>query len=321
MTAEEKVQQLRDLVYSNVVPLIDRDYVLFGLPYHNNIGDTLIWEGELVLLHTLPYRCLHSCGFNSYPDKPLKNKGILILVHGGGYIGDVWRKGWQQVLDCMRMNPDNKIVVLPNTVHYDDKSLIAADAEILARCRDLTLCLRDSRSLRLAREYFPTVRSILVPDMAFCIEPAYLKKWAVEPVKDTLLLKRLDKELSGTVIPAAVARFQPEVHDWPTLERLIPEEKWFQRVRRRAERLGKRVPRMAPFTDWLYRVWYRPLMTATGIRFVSSYRRIYTTRLHVMILSVLLGREVHLIDNSYGKLSTFYHTWLEDCCDTYVCQE
>ena len=46
--------------------------------------------------------------------------------------------------------------------------------------------------------------------------------------------------------------------------------------------------------------------------FINEYDEIYTTRLHGYILSVLLDKKVNLIDNSYGKNSTFYNTWMKE---------
>lgn len=319
-TQTEKVRELAAKAREAVVPLIDRDYVLFGLPYYNNIGDTLIWEGERELLKHVKFKCVGVCGWNTYPAESLERKDVAILITGGGYMGDVWRSAWENVLNCIKLNSGNKIIVLPNTLHYNDRAIADADAKILEGCRDLTLCMRDSRSLQLAREYFPNTKSVLVPDMAFCIAPSYLNRWCNEATKPVMLLKRLDKELASTPIPAEIAALNPDVHDWPTMERLIPGEKWFLRALRRLDMVGRRVPAVKPLRDVMYDRWYRPLMTSTGVRFVSDYKSIYTTRLHVMILSVLLGREVYLIDNSYGKLSTFYDTWLADCKDTYVFQ-
>ena len=47
-----------------------------------------------------------------------------------------------------------------------------------------------------------------------------------------------------------------------------------------------------------------------GIHFVNGYDIVYTTRLHVAILSVLLNKQVYFFDNSYGKNSALYNTWL-----------
>ena len=43
---ESKINKLRALIFEKLVPLIDNDYILVDLPYHSNIGDILIWEGE-----------------------------------------------------------------------------------------------------------------------------------------------------------------------------------------------------------------------------------------------------------------------------------
>lgn len=319
MTFEDKVAELASKCRQAIGPLIDRDYVLFGLPYYNNIGDVLIWEGERDLLKSSEHKCVGVCGWASYPKEPLKDKNTLILITGGGYMGDLWRKAWQSVIDCIQRNPENKIVILPNTLHYDDKALIEQDRKVMERCRDLTLCMRDSRSLALAKEYFPNTRSILVPDMAFCINPRTIKRLTRRPTRNTLLLKRLDKEISSTPIPASILAQHPDIHDWPTMEKLMQtgkpifEERLFNFIVDKIIKITRRTAITTKIINWLYKVWFRPMMIRVGVRFVSSYREIFTTRLHVMILSVLIGRNCWLIDNSYGKLSSFYDTWLTDC--------
>ena len=44
MRAKEKIERLRAEIEKQLIPLIDSDYVLWDLPYHTNIGDTLIWQ-------------------------------------------------------------------------------------------------------------------------------------------------------------------------------------------------------------------------------------------------------------------------------------
>lgn len=61
--------------------------------------------------------------------------------------------------------------------------------------------------------------------------------------------------------------------------------------------------------------WQHYLLNYTiksGIDFINSYDEIYTTRLHVAIIGVLLNKKVHIFDNSYGKNSALYNTWLKD---------
>ncbi len=47
---------------------------------------------------------------------------------------------------------------------------------------------------------------------------------------------------------------------------------------------------------------------------MQTPQRIYSTRLYAIILSLLLGKDSDLywFDNSYGKNSSFYETWLSD---------
>ncbi len=57
MNFPEKIGQLRQIISDTLTPLITRDYLLLDVPYHGNIGDTLIWQGETDFLNTLPYKC------------------------------------------------------------------------------------------------------------------------------------------------------------------------------------------------------------------------------------------------------------------------
>lgn len=45
MNATQKKKQLMDTITKVLTPLIDNDYVYLDLPYYNNLGDVLIWEG------------------------------------------------------------------------------------------------------------------------------------------------------------------------------------------------------------------------------------------------------------------------------------
>jgi pyruvyl transferase EpsO len=46
-----------------------------------------------------------------------------------------------------------------------------------------------------------------------------------------------------------------------------------------------------------------------GLALVGSGKVVMTDRLHGHLLALLLGRDNVLLDNSYGKLRSFYETW------------
>lgn len=307
----EKKRQLESVINERIIPLIDNDYVLYGLPYYNNIGDTLIWNGELELLKNVPHRCVGVCGWDRYPGKKLP-ENVIILITGGGYFGDVWRNGWEFVLEGIRPNKENKIIILPNTVFYEDENIREKDAEYLAEFTNLIICARDRVSYSYAEKHFAN-KTILVPDMAFCMSERFLDKWIKRKAeKNVLLFKRNDKECPQTDFNIGETEY--ETHDWLPMEHQLECERKFDTLIRRLRYLNRISGRLYNKAYNLsYRIIYRRLMTRLGVEQLSSYSKIYTTRLHAMILGLMLGREIVMIDNSYGKLSSFYETWLADC--------
>jgi pyruvyl transferase EpsO len=59
-------------------------------------------------------------------------------------------------------------------------------------------------------------------------------------------------------------------------------------------------------------MWYstRDEMVNDAIDYFSKHDRVYTNRLHAMILALLLGRDVVAFDNLYGKSSRYINAWL-----------
>jgi pyruvyl transferase EpsO len=48
---------------------------------------------------------------------------------------------------------------------------------------------------------------------------------------------------------------------------------------------------------------------AAGVKLLGRGRAVATDRMHAHILSTLLGIPHVVVDNSYGKLRSFYETW------------
>lgn len=314
MKSDQKIEILRSKIDESVLPLIKSDYVLYSLPYYTNIGDTLIWEGTRRMLRRCKYKCVGVCGWNDYPQaKPAPGTTILIL--GGGFFGDVWRQGWQNVLDGIKGCEDHDIVVLPQSIFYEDETVRGQDAEFLARFKNLTICVRDNQSLDMARKYFSNP-SILVPDMAFHMDYKKLRKKMAKSTGKTLYLKRNDKEFAG-IDPEFAPGEQVDVSDWPTMSGELPwVGKFFERERKLRNiknKAGRQRDYSVKLMNWFYEWSFRPQMIDCAVKFLSSYDRIVTTRLHVMILALLLGCPVSFLDNSYGKNSSLYQTWLSDC--------
>jgi pyruvyl transferase EpsO len=150
--------------------------------------------------------------------------------------------------------------------------------------------------------------------MAFMINPTYLQGFKVKETREVLFLERTDKEapsLSFSIPKNA------EISDWPTFQKSISYTDFNMNMvgytdafrLRGYNRISNLVRRCALF-HVLHSVY--PKLARCGVEFLCSYKQIYVTRLHAAILSTLLGKDVYLINNSYGKNIQFYSTWLHD---------
>lgn len=296
-----KKQELKKIIQDRLTPLINNDYYLIDVPFYHNIGDLLIWKGESEFLKELPYKCLGISSMISFENSMIKNENTIILLQGGGNFGDLWR-GFQDFrLRIIKQFPNNKIVIFPQTVYYQNEEIMKSDARIMGEHKNLTICARDNFSFDLLKKHFRN-DIISVPDMAFFISQNYIDKLRSKEQNKCLYIKRTDRE-NKTDIVNIDSLYPVEVSDWPTMQK------------RDIVQIGLRIVRLFKYnklTNWYLSKIYKKYLIKEGIKFISSYKEIYTTRLHVAILSVLLNKGFHFFDNSYGKNKCFYDTWLSD---------
>lgn len=303
MIFQEKINELKTLILENLTPLIKNDYILIDLPYHSNIGDTLIWQGEESFLSTLPYKCLYRASSDTFNGKEFP-KSITILLHGGGNFGDVWLKHQAFRKYIIDKYKDNQIIIFPQTLHYSDDVLLKEDAELISKHNNLTICARDKKSYNILKENFKS-NILLLPDMAFCIDRELLNKYSKEAEDKVLLLKRNDKELSNEYDyeKEIGGKSKLEIYDWPSKQK----GSWGHKIINKP--IHPRNPLKKTSNYYAYNI-YRPYLIKKGVRFLSEYEYIYSTRLHGAILSILLHKPFTFFDNSYGKNKSFFDAWL-----------
>ena len=291
------------IVKECLTPLIDHDYIFIDLPYYNNIGDVLIWEGTERYLQSVPFKCLYKTSFNNFVHKDIDKKTVIVM-QGGGNFGDVWHEHQNFRKRIVAEYPDNKIIILPQTVFYQDVECMKNDANIFSKHKNLFICARDKHSFELFYKYF-AAHIILLPDMAFFIDLP-LKK---QPTGRILYLRRNDKEFNAQQtslnIPGTC-----EMHDWPTYERNGNVDRVLYHSMRLLKSINKDLARK--WLDFYEDRFVRSAKLNIGYRFLCQYDEIYSTRLHVAILGSLMGIKVNFLDNSYGKNRNFYETWLSD---------
>lgn len=317
---QQRLDKLKNIIYDNLDPIVNGDYCLLDIPDHKNIGDKLIWAGELKYLSRLPYKMNYSSNLYLFKESRVK-KSDIILLNGGGNFGDLWRVIQDFRVNIVQKFKNNKIVVFPVSVHYEDKELLLKDAEIFNKHSNITICVRDQNSYNILKKYFTNNTILLVPDMALCLD--FSEYITTGNTNKTLYLKRTDKEINTQGLEVAglpdMNSSSVEVKDWPTFNVSAMfsnyEEKIYA-VQKRVKKLLIQLPGIGNNMDHRYSQFNSKddlhEYIKMGIDFINNYDTIYSTRLHVFILSVLLNKQVYLLDNSYGKNSGLYNTWMKD---------
>lgn len=304
MDIQSKCVQLRRQIVDALVPLIDDDYVLLDVPYHENIGDYLIWEGEERFLSQIPHKCLYRASCKTYR-KPKIGKNVVVLLQGGGNWGDVWREYTEFKKRVISDFPDNRVLILPNTVHYKDESLFVEDMRFLQAHSHVVFCARDRRSYERLMNAGLKDRVLMLPDFAF-----FLSYDKPSSGCGNLFLRRDDLEFKQDEGYSRSLPAQYDVKDWPTFEK-----RSLLYALRPTQRFWKYIDRFGIVNRWfdcLEHTYILPYTIREGVHLLSKYETVFSTRMHGAILAALLGKRVVMFDNSYGKNQQFYDSWLSD---------
>lgn len=307
---KDKIKWLQELIYNNLSPLIKGDYALLDIPNHCNIGDNLIWQGEINFLSKLKdCREVYTANYINWDEREIQNVDT-ILFHGGGNWGDLYRV-CQDMRNYVTSKYHNKrIIIFPQTVYYNNTDLIKEDCAIYQEHPDVHICVRDFASFDILSQYIPKDKLLLLPDMAF-----YVNVHQLHTGTKSLYMQRTDFELdTDKECPVSGC----DVKDWPTYSsnRYICafQLRWMNMKKHLSLKLQKNIF-FAKFVDSAYglnRRDSREKYINTGINFFSKYSKIYTTRLHGLILGTIMGKEMIIVDNKYNKCLNFYNTWLKD---------
>ena len=293
-------------VLDRIIPA-DAHIILLDYPNTTNVGDSLIWLGEIAYLNSRGLKPSYVCDVENYDVKTIKkilNKNSILLMHGGGNFGTVWEKIHNFRLQVLSDFPNIKIVQFPQTIHFDDEHKLKEMADAIRQQGNYTLLARSVKSYAFAKKNFETELH-LCPDMAFFIGEINPK---LKPISDRFILSRTDHEKSSEKLTDKKQFSQSnsyEIADW-----LEPSmyERFLHRLQMHSVSLRKAVD---PSNLTLLALWNHlsAIRMKRGIQLLSKGSVVLTDRLHAHILSILIGKPHVIADNSYGKISDFYQTW------------
>ena len=174
--------------------------ILLNTPLHGNIGDHAIAVAEKEILSSLGISVLDfpwvKKRFNILAKLTPKDK--VILVHGGGYIGDLWIKEEEKLEIILQAFKNHKIIIMPQTVRFDletaeGREFFERAIRVFSARPSLTVFLREKISYEFMRKNMPQVYVELVPDVVMMLQPD-----VTVPRSGVLVCLRNDKEKTMT---------------------------------------------------------------------------------------------------------------------------
>lgn len=175
---------------------------IVGTPLHGNLGDHLIALAEMQLLSNQSGYQLQDVPMLVYTNsrrkfRRLVKKDDIILISGGGWLGTLWLHNEINVRNIIRDFPNNKIVVLPQTVYYEEtdkgKKEMEISRNIYSSHSNLTMFLRDEASYIFVQtnHLVGDNKSYYTPDMALAFRSPHICE---DSRQNALICFRRDRE-------------------------------------------------------------------------------------------------------------------------------
>ncbi|MDW7795352.1 polysaccharide pyruvyl transferase family protein [Morganella morganii] len=289
---KEKHTQIAKLLQGKTVCYLD-------IPIHFNTGDLLIYKGTEKFIEENNINVIYRSDCNYYSHRQIK-KCDVILLHGGGNLGDLYPNHQNFREKIISKYKEKLIIILPQTIYFSSHLNFEKTKKIFSSHPNLYLYVRDKKSFSIGEKLTSNVT--LMPDMAHSLHPLI----DINEINDSsnsckiINLVRRDIEKNNVANHNMVKKS----FDWDDL--ITNNHKLWRKIYNIS----------AKFSFLNKKSIYLWEKVSDEIVFISEnhfymHDIVYTDRLHGIILSTLLGKKIHLIDNSYGKNSSYINAWLK----------
>ncbi|MGP4714455.1 MULTISPECIES: polysaccharide pyruvyl transferase family protein [unclassified Psychrobacter] len=294
------------------------DIVFVDYPLHHNVGDLLILLGTIKFFknNSLNVKA-HLSTYNT--DIKLLKKQITpkttILCHGGGNFGDIYPTHQKLREDIVEHFPKNKIIILPQTAFFEDNKSEELSKKIFRAHNNVIMFARDEITYNIFKEF--SSNAYLMPDMAHELYGELPKS---KKKKSVLYFLRDDVEKNPMQLKLQEKIKGHDCVDWSDL--LTKKDHRVAYAIHKMIRLNKYL-RSSKIDKTIFKLWnsHSQLLAFRMSKRFSSYEKIVTSRLHGHILSCLVDVPSSIIDNSYGKNTSYYDLWTKDLEITSVWDE
>ncbi|NEO31565.1 MAG: polysaccharide polymerase [Symploca sp. SIO3C6] len=327
-------KQVKEILHNSLKSIGEfDDCALLDYPNHCNVGDHLIWLGEIFYLtDVLKTKINYTANISNFNAEKMEQQigNAPILLSGGGNLGDLWLHEQNFREKIISRYQDRPIIILPQTVYFSEPENLRKAANIFNNHPNLTLFVRCHQSYKTATKYFYNCRVFMAPDMAFQLVGMPGLKSQKQQKESILFLCREDKELNQEFEADYIGIDQITVEDWSAFRYKHPQPKIWTipgmiKVVSEARKQGNLLPRewisrqlwkyLHSYTDKFEQI-YDPNMQRKSWNFMhhavyqfSQYDLVITNRLHGHILCLILGIPHVLLPNAYYKNEYFYESW------------
>lgn len=177
--------------------------IIIGVPHHGNLGDNAIAVAEETMLvknfaeysiYQIPEKYLSKCIDRA---KKFINDEDVLLLHGGGNIGDTYLVPEEGRRKVIQLFPNNKIIIFPQTAYFENdengRKQLEISKKIYNNHNKLVILAREEKSYEFMKKHFYNAKVFLTPDIVMSMN----KKSNLER-KEITFLCRADKEKTLT---------------------------------------------------------------------------------------------------------------------------
>lgn len=254
------------------------------VPNGGNAGDGLIAHATYQFLDRIGLRYDIGVQSENYPHR--------VVIHGGG--GNLVDP-YPNAADFIdrHIDPSRVLVILPHTIRAHERTVSRFGPNCFVFCRE-------KPSLDYVRAVAPSANTTLSHDMAFAWNPELTERqmreqWRSDIFNRTLLVRDAKRHVRALAYRLATRGRTEEI----------------TALRTDLEKTNVTIPRHN--IDLSHAFCGDDMMPDSSLHtafwlmwFINQFKAVRTNRLHIAILSAILGRNVRLSDNRYGKLRDVY---------------
>jgi exopolysaccharide biosynthesis predicted pyruvyltransferase EpsI len=319
-TDAEYLRVLRDSTEATLREVIGdaTDVALLDAPNQTNVGDSLIWAGEMAYLRRMGLNLRYVSDMKTYDPAELRRAmpSGVVLLHGGGNFGDLWLGHQNHRERIVKELPDYRLVQLPQSIFFASEERAEQANAIIGAHPDFHLLLRDSLSIERATNLLPSLSPIFCYDMALGYEPSRATR-ASAPT-DLLIIARQDKEgVSGlhTVGEGWVPGLTTVNTDWHSEGWLAVRWNFARRamkLQHQLVRYRRRLKFIPTYPQWAVQrliASLNDINIAGALTMYSTAKLVVVDRLHAHVLAILLGINHVALDNNYQKIGAVFQNY------------